>query len=191
MPSPVLDSQRLRLRAFTTTDASEVRRLAGDRAIADTTLNVPHPYEPGMAEEWIESHDALFDESKAVICAITLRESRELMGAIGLTLHPESRRAEIGYWVGRAFWGNGYATEAAGTLMRWAFAALDLDRIYAAHLTRNPASGRVMEKLGMRREGVLRRHVRKWDQGEDIAIWGVLREEFQSPFPTGLRNATP
>jgi RimJ/RimL family protein N-acetyltransferase len=191
MPSPSLDSQRLRLRAFDVADAADVRRLAGDRAIADTTLNVPHPYEPGMAEEWIESHEGLFTERKAVICAITLRHSGELIGAIGLTLHPESRRAELGYWVGRAFWRNGYATEAACALMRWAFETLDVDRIYATHLTRNPASGRVMEKLGMRREGVLRRHVRKWDQGEDIAIWGVLREEFESPFRTGLRNATP
>lgn len=191
MPRPALDTPRLHLRAFTPSDAPTVRRLAGDRAIADTTLNIPHPYEPGMAEEWIDSHDSLFDEGKAVICAMTRKLNGELVGAVGLTLHPEAKRAELGYWVGRPFWGNGYATEAAGGLMRWAFDDLALDRIYATHLTRNPASGRVMEKLGMRREGVLRRHVRKWDQGEDVAIWGVLREEFQPPFGSGIRSAIP
>lgn len=191
MPRPSLDTQRLRLRPFDVTDGPDVRRLAGDRAIADTTLNVPHPYEAGMAEEWIDSHESLSDDGKAVICAITLRKDDLLIGAAGLTLHPEARRAELGYWVGRAYWGNGYATEAAAALMQWAFAALEVDRIYATHLTRNPASGRVMEKLGMRREGVLRRHVRKWDQGEDIAIWGVLREEFGSMPRPGIRSATP
>jgi RimJ/RimL family protein N-acetyltransferase len=174
---PTLDTPRLLLRAFTLADAPAVQRLAGDRAIADTTLNIPHPYRDDMAEAWISSHQPMRERGAAVTFAIVRRPDRELLGAIGLSLQLEQQRAELGYWVGVPFWNHGYASEAARAVVDWAFRDLPLHRIQAHHLARNPASGRVMEKVGMKYEGTLRGHVKKWDVFEDVLVYSILRSE--------------
>lgn len=179
---PTLASPRLVLRPFGPGDAAEVRRLAGDRAVAATTLHVPHPYEPGMAEEWIGRHQPGFARGDIAIFAITDRDTGALMGSIGLTIHAQQQRAELGYWIGTEFWGRGYCTEAARAVLAYAFGPLGLRRVHACHMGSNPASGRVMEKLGMTREGRRRAHIRKWDRVEDAVDYGILREEFD-PVP--------
>jgi RimJ/RimL family protein N-acetyltransferase len=188
---PTLETQRLTLRAFTRADAPIVQRLAGDRAIADTTLNIPHPYGNGVAESWIASHDALRAQGSRVTFAVVRRSDDVLVGAITLTLHPERHRAELGYWIGRPYWGNGFATEAARAIVAYGFAALGLHRVHASHLARNPASGRVMQKIGMTREGTLRSHVRKWGVFEDIVIYGILREESDRLSASASATAAP
>ena len=175
---PTLETERLILRPFVLSDAPEVQRLAGERDIASTTLNIPHPYEDGTAELWIGTHEASFEAGRIVTFAIVDRGTNALLGAIGLTINAEHDRAEMGYWLGKPYWGNGYCTEAAAAVLRFAFEELGLNRVYACHLTRNPASGRVMQKIGMRHEGRLRQHVKKWGQGEDLETYGVLREEY-------------
>lgn len=175
---PIIRTERLTLRPFRLGDADDVRRLAGSRAIADTTARVPHPYEPGMAEEWIGAHGRLFRRRKAVIYAITRTDTGRLVGAIGLELHMENDRAEIGYWIGRRHWNRGYATEAAEAILMYGFTELGLNRIYAHHFVRNPSSGRVMQKIGMKREGLLRQHFKKGKRYEDLLFYGILSEEF-------------
>jgi len=128
-----------------------------------------------MAEEWIGTHTDMFAKGEGVSFAITLRETKKLVGSIGLEISKEHSRAELGYWIGKLFWGQGFATEAARALLHHGFQVLNLHRIYAHHLTRNPASGRVMAKLGMSHEGKLRQHMMKWDVFEDVEVWGVLR----------------
>ncbi len=180
IPAPLpIRTERLLLRSFEFGDATDVRRLAGDRAIAANTTHIPHPYEAGMAEEWIGSHAARRARGEAIVFAIELVEGGDLIGAIGLELALADRRAEIGYWIGRPLWGQGYATEAAFAVTRYAFDELDLNRIHAGHFPRNPASGRVLEKIGMRPEGCRRQHVLKWDRFEDLIEYAVLREEFE------------
>ena len=177
-PQPVLLTLRLRLRSFEPGDAGAVQRLAGDFAVADTTLTIPHPYEDGMAEAWIAMLAEEFAIGRQVVFAVTDRATAALIGAIGLVLRLEHARAELGYWIGRPFWGQGYATEAARAVIRHGFGPLGLHRIYATHFARNPASGRVLTKAGMRPEGVARGHVRRWDRYEDLVQYGILREEF-------------
>lgn len=174
---PDLHTVRLLLRPFTAADAGDVRRLAGEFAVADTTLNVPHPYEPGMAEDWIESHAPGWDAGELAVYAITLREGGELVGAISLQVDREYRRANLGYWIGTPYWNRGYCTEAAAAIVDFGFDTLELHRIHASHLARNPASGRVMQKLGMQQEGTLREHTRKWDRYEDLVVYGLLRDQ--------------
>jgi RimJ/RimL family protein N-acetyltransferase len=173
-----IPAPRLLLRPFRPDDAPAVQRLAGDRDIALTTINVPHPYEDGMAEAWIATHADLWTRGAAVICAMEHREQARLVGAVGITIELEQRRGELGYWVGKPWWGNGYATEAARALVGFAFERLGLERVFAHHFASNPASGRVMQKIGMRQEGVLRRHVIKWGRFENIVVYGILAEEF-------------
>jgi len=177
---PTLETTRLVLRPFTLVDANRVQRLAGDAAIADTTLNIPHPYEDGMAEEWIESHPQQFAEGRAATFAVVLKGAGPglLVGAVGLEITPRFSRGEIGYWIGREYWGQGYCTEAARAVLRYAFEERGLHKVTGSHFARNPASGRVMEKIGMTREGYLREHVRKGDRYEDLVVWGILRSDW-------------
>ena len=175
---PIIRTERLTLRPFRLEDAKDVKRLAGSKAIADTTARVPHPYKDGMAEKWIKTHRGMFRRKKAVIYAITRSGTGKLVGAIGLELHMANERGELGYWVGRSYWNRGYATEAAEAMLMYGFTELGLKRIYAHHFKRNPSSGRVMQKIGMKREGLLRQHFKKSDGFEDLIFYGILREEF-------------
>jgi RimJ/RimL family protein N-acetyltransferase len=177
---PTLNTERLVLRPFTLADAADVQRLAGDRAIASTTLNIPYPYEDGMAEEWIGTHQERFESGNLISFAIVRAQDDTLLGAIGLFIEQQHRHAELGYWVGKPYWSNGYCTEAARTVVDYGFQILDLNRICARHLARNPASGRVMVKVGMSYEGCMRQHVLKWDVFEDVKFYGILRCEYAS-----------
>jgi RimJ/RimL family protein N-acetyltransferase len=177
---PTFQTQRLTLRPFRKSDAPHVQRMAGDRDVARTTLNIPHPYEPGMAEAWIATHAESWVRGTALVCAIVRREDNRLVGATGLTLFLDHRRAELGYWIGREHWGNGYATEAAAELLRYGFAGLSLNRVMARHFAGNDASGRVMQKLGMQQEGVMRQHILKWGQLQDIVLYGILASEHRA-----------
>ncbi|MDH4110973.1 MAG: GNAT family N-acetyltransferase [Gammaproteobacteria bacterium] len=176
---PELETDRLVLRPFELTDAPAVQALAGARSIADVTLNVPHPYEDGMAEDWIAMHVPGFELGVLLPLAITLRGTAELAGAISLKIDPESNRAELGYWLGEPYWGRGYCSEAALAVLRYGFDELKLNRIHASHFARNPASGRVLQKIGMQHEGIARAHVRKWDGYEDLVLYGLLRDEWR------------
>jgi RimJ/RimL family protein N-acetyltransferase len=171
---PTLTTLRLVLRPFAPADAADVQRMAGRREVADTTLTIPHPYEDGVAERWIASHAGAAAAGERLTLAITLRQTDGLLGAITLNVRQGHGRAELGYWVGVEHWNRGYCTEAARAMLAHAFDALALHRVHATHLTRNPASGRVMQKLGMRHEGTLREHFRKWDRFEDVAVYGIL-----------------
>ena len=181
---PTLDTSRLRLRPFELSDAAEVQRLAGARAIADTTLAIPHPYEDGVAETWISTHQENFDGGKGVNFAITRKSDVALIGAIGLMNIAAGHQAELGYWIGEPYWSQGFCTEAAQAVLDYAFQRLDLIRVHAHHLSRNPASGRVMQKIGMTHEGCQRSHVIKWGRPEDIEIYGILKQDWQAAHPT-------
>lgn len=174
---PVIETERLVLRPFAIADSARVRELAGDRRIYETTLNIPHPYEEEMAEKWISSHLSSFYNRNGVDLAITLRGSGELIGAVGLVATGRHKRAELGYWIGVGYWGNGYCTEAAKALIEYGFGVLNYQKIAARHMETNPASGRVMEKSGLKREGVLVDEVFKDDRFHTIVTYGIIRNE--------------
>jgi RimJ/RimL family protein N-acetyltransferase len=159
-------------------DAQRVQQLAGTREVADTTLHIPHPYPDGAAEQWIASHKSAWDAGTGATFAITDRTSGALYGAVALTIERENERAELGYWIAVPFWKRGYCTEAAREIVELAFGTLHLHRLQARHLRRNPASGRVMQKLGMQSEGMLRESVKKWNRFEDIAMYAILARDW-------------
>jgi RimJ/RimL family protein N-acetyltransferase len=177
VPSAI-ETSRLLLRPLTAIDAPTVARLAGGREIADTTLSIPHPYSEEQAREWIATH-TVRSGGKEMVFAITLKESGSLIGSIGLRdIDTEHSQAEMGFWIGLDWWGQGFATEAGRAVIRFAFEQLDLNRVHAHHMVRNPASGRVLEKIGMTREGVLRQRVKKWGVFEDVVVMAILKEEW-------------
>ena len=177
---PTLKTERLILRAFTLMDAPEVQRLAGEWQVARALLSVPHPYEEGMAEEWISEQHPTFERGEGVNFAVVLRERGELCGSCGLLINSRDANAELGYWIGVPYWGQGYATEAAREVVRYGFEQLGLHRIYAAHFGNNPASGRVLRKIGMSYEGTRREHHRKWGEYEDRVEYGLLVGEWRA-----------
>jgi ribosomal-protein-alanine N-acetyltransferase len=174
---PRIKTARLLLRPYTLTDATDVQRLAGDRDIASTTASIPLPYDDGVAEQWIATHHRRFEQGTGLDLAITRDPDGALVGAIELRFEPEHDRAELGYWIGKPYWGRGYATEAARALVRYSFDTLGLHRIYARHFTRNQASGKVLQKIGMTHEGQRRQHEKKWSIYEDEELYGMLKDD--------------
>ncbi|MDK2889682.1 MAG: hypothetical protein PWR21_314 [Methanoculleus sp.] len=177
---PILATGRLLLRPYTLADARAVQRLCGDYAVAATTL-LPHPYPDGLAEAWIASLREGIERGDAAAFAVTLAGEGTLIGGVRLRIDPAHARGELGFWVAKHCWGRGYATEAVRAVIEYGFSVLGLHRVHAMHFSRNPASGRVMEKCGMIREGRFREHVRKWGIYEDVDLWGVLRDPSVRP----------
>jgi len=175
-----LSGKRVLLRNFQLSDAAAVQKLAGNRAVADNRMSIPHPYEDGMAEQWISTLAPKISRGELASFAVTKLSSGELIGAISLRIDRESNRAALSYWIGEPYWGVGYCTEAASIIVKYGFDILQLNRIYATHLLRNSASGRVLQKIGMCLEGKQRQHRVKCGKYEDLVLYGLLREEWMS-----------
>ena len=177
---PRLRTSRLLLRPFDQHDGPTVERLAGQHEVADTTLTLPHPYPLGAGAEWIATHADGWARGDRLTLAICLATSDEaLIGSIGLHVKQEHQHGEIGYWIGAPWWGAGYATEAAQALLEYGFDTLRLHRIQGRHFIRNGASGRIMQKLRMQREGVHRDAYLRWERFEDVAVYAILRTEWE------------
>lgn len=164
------------LRHFLPADAADVQRLAGDRAVSDTTAVIPHPYGDGMAEAWIATHEDERVRGKQYVFAIARAVDEQLVGAIAL--RPVATEHEnVGYWIGREYWGNGYATAATRAVIALAFSCLDCLQVTASHLVRNPASGRVMEKCGL---VLVRRELRDHrGNPEEFCVRGITRDAWE------------
>ena len=171
MKPPVLTTERLTLRSFNIDDAAAVQKLAGNYNVSKSTLNIPHPYENGMAEAWIRTHQKAWEEKTGLVYAVTLSNTNNLLGAISLHDVGDSQ-GELGYWIGQPYWGKGYCTEAARTFIEFSFETLGPDIIRAEHLTSNPASGKVMEKIGMKH---IRREQKKdrYDRDSSTEIYEI------------------
>jgi RimJ/RimL family protein N-acetyltransferase len=175
---PTLHTYRLTLRPFTLADAADVQRLAGVPEVGKTTGAVPYPCLDGMAEEWINQHQSQFERGIGIVYAVTVET--DICGCVSLGVTAAHRRAELWYWMGVPYWNNGYTTEASAALVEYGFNTLHLHRIYASHLTRNPASGRVLQKLGMVHEGTKRQHMLVDGVFEDADCYGLLAEDWRN-----------
>lgn len=178
MNQPELRTARLVLRPFVAADAAAVVPLVSPREVAATLEAMPHPYPPDAAAPWIASHAAGAASGTDYTWAVTRLSDGVLLAAVRLQVLRAHRRGEMGYWVGLPFWGQGIMSEAAGRVLAHAFDDLDLHRVQAFSLPENGGSVRVLEKLGFRREGVLRDYVLKWGTCQDRAMYGLLRDEW-------------
>jgi ribosomal-protein-alanine N-acetyltransferase len=172
-----LFTERLVLRPFESTDAEVVEVLAGEEEVARTT-NLPHPYPPGGAREWIAAGHEAAAHGQRYPFAIVRRLDDQLVGCMTLLVAPEHRRGTLAYWIGQPYWGQGYATEAGARMVAYAFEEQDLHRVVAAAMRRNRASTRVMEKLGMVHEGTLRQDIYQWGAFEDVEVYALLRADY-------------
>ncbi|MBX6313027.1 MAG: GNAT family N-acetyltransferase [Isosphaeraceae bacterium] len=155
-------------------DEESLVRHANDREVwINLRDRFPHPYTREDAKAWLFLAGAQDPETNFAIAI-----GDEAVGGIGLTLNDDvfRRSAEIGYWLGRAYWGRGIATAAVRTITDFAFAHFDLCRIYAGVFAWNPASMRVLEKAGYTLEGRLRKSVTKDGKTIDRFLYAIIRE---------------
>ena len=163
------------LRPIEMRDAPRVQLLAGEREVAETTAQIPHPYPDGAAEAWIATQGRAAAGEHSY--AITLSEDGLLIGAIGF--RPSAgEHGHLGYWIGRPYWGRGYATLAARAVIAVGFHCLDVDELTAWHLASNAASGRVLEKCGFR---ILRTEQREHRGSvQACCLRGITREDWEA-----------
>ncbi len=178
---PTLHTPRITLRPFTLADAPALYTYLNDKETSRNLGYIPYPYVEGMAEEWIATHESEFVENRQVIFCISDARTQAVMGSMGLVLNFDMRQAELGYWIGRPFWGKGYGTEAARRVVQYAMAELPLIKIYARPFAYNLASQRLLEKSGFVREAVLRKHFCKWGEMLDMAYYAFIRDENTVP----------
>ena len=156
--SPVVETRRLILRAPGAQDVSRIAAMANDRDIARMTKRMPHPFQVEDAEDFV-LHVAAQDPKRANTFVIE-HEDLGPVGVIGL-FEGEDRVPETGYWIGRPYWGRGFATEALDAAVVWASRKWKRRALIAGHFADNPASGRVLEKAGFLYTGETRR---AWSQ---------------------------
>ena len=146
--TPVLATERLVLRAPRREDVKAIAMLANDRRVAENTLQIPHPYSPADAEQWIAAANTRPGETTFLI-----EREGEPIGACGFDIR-NGTEPEIGYWLGASFWRQGYATEAVRAVIDHAFEAHDHMALQSGARVSNPASRRVLEKCGFQWTGV-------------------------------------
>jgi RimJ/RimL family protein N-acetyltransferase len=172
---PVLATQRLVLRGPHRDDASAIAGLANDKRVAVNTARMPHPYGLDDAEQFIAAANR--PEGGA---AFVVTRDGELIGGCGID--PRDDGLEIGYWLGVAHWGCGYATEAVRALIDHAFDDLRCETLAAGARVSNPASRRVLEKCGFQWTGVQLTRVRAINSAApadrfrlDRGLWASLK----------------
>lgn len=153
-PSPVLETRRLRLRAPEQRDLGAIANHCADLDVARMVTSIPHPYGMKDAEDFLGMVQAL-DPARDRVFLIEHEEDGPA-GMVGFHM-VEGPYPEIGYWIGKRFWGRGFATEAAGAALDWARRVWRRRVLAGAHFRDNPASGRVLEKCGFLYTGVVRR----------------------------------
>ncbi len=150
MPSFILDSSRLLLRPPEDRDAAAITRFM-EWDVVKNLSRAPHPYTEEHARVFLGHQDEGRAKGSDFVFAVTRKEDGALAGMCGV--HLRETGFEIGYWLGRPHWGRGYATEAAAEVLGFAFRNLRAARVEAGWFHDNPASGRVLAKLGFRPDG--------------------------------------
>ena len=163
-----------RIRSYRPGDLDALLRYAGNRKVSIQLRDrFPYPYTRPDGEQWLRR---VTEQQPKTDFAIAT--DKELIGGIGLELRDdvETGSAEVGYWLGQPFWGRGIATAALKVFCTWAFSHFDLARLQACVFESNPASLRVLEKVGFALEGRLRRAVLKDGRRMDMFVYGLLRD---------------
>lgn len=170
-------TKRLRLRAWTLEDAPGLHELSNDPSIADGTLTIPHPLPEGWAQNRIRQGLEVAEKGDFFPWAIAL-VTGEVIGSISFDIERRHLRGDLGYSIGLPYRGKGYATEAVLAVLEFAFNKQHLNRVSAGVFPRNLASARVLEKVGMTREGLMRAYVMKNNQPEDLVSYAILADDY-------------
>ena len=145
---PILETARLRLRPLTTSDLATVMALAGDPGVAEQTARIPHPLTEASVVAWYQSVTG--PSSNETVFAITSKGDGSFLGVVGLIFGEQQQPVELGFWLGRPYWNEGYMTQAVRRVLDYAFTRRSVPAVRACTFLGNAASARVQEKVGMR-----------------------------------------
>ena len=177
---PRMETDRLALRPISPGDSAAIQSAASRRAVSDTMISIPHPYPHDEAQRFVSRQLAAWETGHAFVFVIETQIKKEFLGIIEIRdIERDHSQAELSFWLKPEAWGCGCMSEALQAIVCYAFESLDLNRLYAYHMVRNPGSGMVLRKNGFTREGVLRQRVRKWGVFEDVALCAILNENWQ------------
>jgi RimJ/RimL family protein N-acetyltransferase len=177
-PFPTLETGRLLLRQFELTDAPVVHTLLADPEVIGNMIDQSPLDTLADVETMIQQSHTRYESGDNVVFAITRKSDEGLVGYCDLELHARHQRGKIVYWIGRPYWWQGYATEAAKSVAGFGFETLGLDRLYAYVLKRNRASTRVLQKAGLDLEDTRQHSVHKDGLYEDVEIYGIQRAAY-------------
>ena len=181
--TPTLHTGRLLLRPFTQADTDAIFVLHSSPRVL-RYWDAPPWKERAQAERFVTVCRQMEQDGSGARLAIERAVDGVFIGWCCLVKwNPDHRSATMGYCLDDAAWGQGLATEAAGAVLQWAFATLDLNRVQAETDTRNSASSRVLEKLGFIREGTLREDCIVEGEVSDSWVYGLLRREWERSHP--------
>ena len=171
---PIIPTERLILSELKGKDIPFIVQYLQHRIFSDLTSNIPHPYLESDAASWLKMSKEAFDNHTGYTFAIRNKEG-QIMGAIGLHDRDDDK-AELGYWIGIPYWNKGLVTEAAQAVLDFGFKKLEFNKIFATHFLHNPASGRIMEKIGMKQEAVLKQEMKKDGEYFDIVRYAIFKD---------------
>jgi ribosomal-protein-alanine N-acetyltransferase len=177
-----MDGEEFSLKPFLPHMAQELASIANDERVQATDINFSLPFLPEHALEAIKRYIFEWNQNNCYHFAIfsdklSNERKQELIGCISLRVHTSHLMADLGYWLGYNYWNKGICTKVASEMVKFAFIEFNAQKIYAQHMGNNPASGRVMQKIGMQQEGYLREHWLKDGVRQDLVTYGMLRHE--------------
>lgn len=172
-----IKTKRLNLRRLRIEDASEITNICNNYNIYKTTVCIYYPYTEDDAIEWIADGLYNFKHNRLYDFAITDKKTDVIYGVITLSNNAKNNNGEIGYWIGEKFWNQGIATEAASAILEFAFKDKKYHRVYARHMEENIGSGRVMQKIGMKKEGIFYGHILKDGEFKNIVNYGIINKD--------------
>lgn len=178
--STQLTSKALTLRRLTPGDAQSIYDHVNHKDIARWTLTIPWPYKKELAVKFIRSSQRQWRKGTHYTFGIIPQGLYRPVGIISLTRVDQKHRcAEVGYWLGKAYWNQGLTCAALSLILKFAFKELKLYRVYALTFAPNKASQRVLEKNGFVQEGVMRQAVTRYGKRHDFINYGLLLPEYR------------
>lgn len=188
-----LETKRLILRDLTINDAKDITENINNFNVSRYLLVVPYPYHFKDAKKWIKS---LKRNSKKKLCedyvfGITLKPENKIIGAVGLhKIDKFQGTAEIGYWLGENYWRQGIMSEAVKEVINFSFLKLKLRKIWVGAFSENKASNNLIQKMGFKKEGYRREHLRSKATGKihDDVFYGLLKREWKNNYSKTLKK---
>jgi [ribosomal protein S5]-alanine N-acetyltransferase len=191
LSTPVLQTARLRLRPFASSDADAIYALQSNARVL-RYCDSPPCTERSRAEAFLAGCRKMEEEGSGARFAIETHNDKAFVGwCSAFRWNPDYRSLGIGYCFDEPVWGRGYATEAVRAMLQWAYTTLDLNRVEAELDTRNAASAKVLQKLGFLREGLRREDCIVSGEVSDSWIYGLLRREWESDSSRSKINTPP
>lgn len=163
------------IRKYKKGDEESTRKNINDKEICRNLLVIPYPYTPKDAKKWVKSRLKSYKKRNPDEISFVIEIDKKAVGGMGIRKVIKSHKAEIGYWLGRKYWGRGIMTEAVKQLTDYAFKRFKLKRVYAEVFSFNKASSRVLEKAGFKCEGLHKKEVLKNDKYFDCYVWAKIK----------------